>query len=348
MGIPSEAANLLATVKGLFWCCPTCRNFPIGNIKATIKESISQNLSMEEIKNYLNQTINVNISSLKESIMQTIDSKLNETQSRHVSAQPNYVDVVNKQSRIVIKPKNNQNIAQTKTDILTHINPAEENIQLCKVKNIADGGILLTADSCSATRVRDLANERLAEGYEVRELKSGHPKITIVGLSEEYSIEELQHLIRSQNRNIFNDLSELSVIKIWSTKKNANIYQAKLQLDIITFKRIKEHNSRLMVGLDSCNIYDATSITRCFKCNGLGHSQKFCRNSLTCPLCTEPHQVKDCHARVNSYKCVNCCSLNNRLNLNIDTNHAVWNKSVCHSYKQANKRYRADILGSTL
>ncbi|CAG9762684.1 unnamed protein product [Ceutorhynchus assimilis] len=236
---------------------------------------------MDNFKKDLILTINENINKIKDSILQTInasiDGKFLGPQPKEIIPKPSYAEMLcPKQSRIVIRPKDSsQDNTRTKNDILNHIRPADENIQLSRVKHISDGGILLTADSSSVRRVKDIANEKLAEGYEIRELKSALPVVTIIGLTEDYSNEALEHHIRSQNKNIFNNLSELSVLKVWSTKNNADIFQANLQIDTVTFNSLKQHN-RNVVGLDNCNIYDSTSITRCFKCNNFGHSLKYC------------------------------------------------------------------------
>jgi len=330
-----------------------CRSIPYEDIKNTVQKAITQNLNLDEIKRDLQHTFITKLTSVEDSIALTMDTileqKLSNMQPNQVGGTQTYAQVLNsRHSRIVIRPKDNsQDTSRTKNDILSHINPAEENIQLSKVKHIADGGILLTTDPSSVDRVMNLANEKLAGEYDVRELKAALPVVRIVGLSEEYSKDALQHHIKSQNKNIFTNCSDFSVLKIWPTKKNNVIWQANLQLDIVTYNRLKEHN-RIVVGLDNCNIYDSTSITRCFKCNNFGHSIKFCKKDIvSCPLCAEHHDVKECSVQAGSYKCSNCSFLKTKYNLNIDTNHAVWNNSACYAFKQANKSYKAEIFGST-
>ena len=60
--------------------------------------------------------------------------------------QPRYSDILknNTQPASIIQPKNlEQPPSQTKSDILQQINPSQSNIQLSKVKNLKNGGILI-------------------------------------------------------------------------------------------------------------------------------------------------------------------------------------------------------------
>jgi len=43
---------------------------------------------------------------------------------------------------------------------------------------------------------------------------------------------------------------------------------------------------------------------RCYQCYRYGHTQKTCRNTITCPKCSEYHDQEDCTSE--RTKCVNC------------------------------------------
>ena len=47
-------------------------------------------------------------------------------------------------------------------------------------------------------------------------------------------------------------------------------------------------------------------LNQCHKCQKFGHRALNCTNSAQiCPICTDPHQLKDCDNRANE-KCANC------------------------------------------
>lgn len=88
----------------------------------------------------------------------------------------------------------------------------------------------------------------------------------------------------------------------------------------------------------SCNARDWLGITRCFKCQGLGHSAKFCRGeTIYCPFCAQSgHNLETCpneKAGTNP-KCINC----DRANAKSD--HPATSKD-CPSYQKAIDRLRS-------
>lgn len=54
------------------------------------------------------------------------------------------------------------------------------------------------------------------------------------------------------------------------------------------FKRLMRIE-RLYVGVRSCRVMEFTSITRCYKCQGLGHVRKYCRDQERCGHCVGPN-----------------------------------------------------------
>lgn len=47
-------------------------------------------------------------------------------------------------------------------------------------------------------------------------------------------------------------------------------------------------------------------IKQCYKCLRYGHLAKFCKNSVRCSICSEPHSFKDCNENKENAKCVHC------------------------------------------
>ncbi|CAH1115227.1 unnamed protein product [Psylliodes chrysocephalus] len=90
------------------------------------------------------------------------------------------------QSVVVIKLKDaTQNNIQTKADIMSNNNPTKLNIEVSKVKNTRDGGILVGySKNEDASKFKNAANAKLSDAYEVKKIKSRNPKLRTVGMIE--------------------------------------------------------------------------------------------------------------------------------------------------------------------
>nr|CAI5825122.1 unnamed protein product [Callosobruchus analis] len=106
---------------------------------------------------------------------------------------------------------------------------------------------------------------------------------------------------------MFTAISEWKVSKIYPTKKNADVFQATVQVDK---ERILK-NGNLFVALDSCNVFDALVVYRCFTCNEYDHSSRKRKIPVVCPLCAENHELKQCRSK--SQKCSNCTKLRKKI-----------------------------------
>ncbi|CAK9834616.1 Uncharacterized 50 kDa protein in type I retrotransposable element R1DM [Anthophora retusa] len=65
---------------------------------------------------------------------------------------------------------------------------------------------------------------------------------------------------------------------------------------------------RLYVGWSSCKVQDHLVATRCYKCQGYGHTAKHCRSEKeTCGHCAETgHNFKNCPNKGKAAVCSNC------------------------------------------
>lgn len=89
-----------------------------------------------------------------------------------------------------------------------------------------------------------------------------------------------------------------------------------------------------MIVLDNCNIYDGVVINRCYKCNGLSHSNKSCVNISSCPRCAAQHSLKDYKTDDANLKCVNCLK-----------NLTGWDIDNCLAYKNSIRKLKVDLSG---
>lgn len=64
------------------------------------------------------------------------------------------------------------------------------------------------------------------------------------------------------------DDCELPILKVFSTRKKDDLYQAVIQLDRASYEAVI-NSGHIFAGYDSCRVYDAVDVQRCFKCKSL-------------------------------------------------------------------------------
>nr|CAH7723632.1 unnamed protein product [Callosobruchus chinensis]CAH7724844.1 unnamed protein product [Callosobruchus chinensis] len=276
------------------------------------------------------------ISALKTDMTELIATKLKVTEASSGAERKPYSAAVQGKPAVIIKPKDNKQTTQTtKTDMLQHINPASENLQISGVKNIRHGGLLVgcSSDNDSA-KLKKMVTEKLADKYEIKDVSSFSPRIRVSGMSEKPSEVNLVETLRSQNKGIIGDNSRCKILEIKPVRKRNDVFQALLQVDIETYNRIMSvSNGKLLLGYDVCAVFDAVTIKRCFNCSAFSHMSNECKNQqLHCPRCGENHLVKNCKST--TLKCINCIKSNNEKNTSFDVIHAAWDaKCPCYVLK---------------
>lgn len=337
----ADLNSVLNKVPGLTWKCTECARDGM-----VISEDRINNLIDDKLTHLLS-TLTSQFESFKAELLNFTSNKATvNTIQNSTYEPPKYADVLKNKAMpaVIIKPKNQeQNNSQTKTDILQNINPADTNIQITKIKNIRNGGVLIGCNSKDENnRFKKMAEEKLnSNEYEVTEVRGINPRIRVVGMTEKFTEEELINYIKKMNSQLINNTSDCKLIKFYPTKRNNNIFQAILQVDKISYEKVIKAGN-LFIGYDSCSVFDAVEILRCFKCNEFNHSSNFCKKPYTCPRCGENHAVKDCKS--DNLGCVNCIELKSRQNSDISVTHAAWDTNNCAAYILARDKLRSDLL----
>lgn len=335
-----DLVNILSTVTGLTWKCSTCVDNCMlineGKLNELIENKIVSALS----------TLTAEFAILKDELLEKFSVSNNYVTLKQ--SPPKYSEVLRNKTEpaVLIKPKSaGQSNSQTKSDIMQNISPVGSDFQLSKVKHTKEGGILVSCKNKEENeRFKRLAEDKLSNAYEVKELRGINPRVRVAGMSQKFENEELLNIIRKQNGQLINSHSDCKLIKCYPIKKNSSVYQAVLQLDKLTYERVMKAGN-LFIGFDSCRIYNAVEVHRCFNCNGFSHSSKACYKACTCPRCGENHSVKDCKSE--TLVCVNCTALKSNENFaNINVDHAAWDVNKCSAYIQACDNMRTDILAN--
>lgn len=307
----TEYLNLNA-ISGIKWFCNCC--------EVKLSEIVEHN--------------NLNIKALSEALL-LITSKYNELEKKQnmseseVNARtPSYANVVKRApAQIIVKPKgpesNEADRKKTRELIMSQINPDEAKVS--EIANCANNGIRIATNGDSIELIESL-KQSLNDEYEITEANKKRPKIKIVNFVnlKNWDTAAIEDAIKLQNEFIFKDHDLLKIVKCFEHKDNKQKLTLIAEVSVGLYHKLMKAK-KVSIGWCNCFVYDAFSVTRCFKCSRFSHIEKNCKsNKESCPKCAGDHKLKDCKSNV--LKCVNCVNANEQHGKNYDVNHACWSK----------------------
>lgn len=368
LGLTNVEFSMYSKSKNLFYMCDQCKrncdilDKPTLNDYNTNLKSVNEHVlevtdvvgkkldaQLAEFNKLFDDLKTDVLNSIKSQIESTVKeyfktSGMQNTVTRHAGQITTYAGAAGAKSSFLVTPKVTQNSVVTKSDMLHNVNPINTNINLTKVKNARDGGLLISCGSdMEGDKFKEVAAEKLSDKYTINEVSSLNPRIRVVGISEKLEDDVLLNYIKTQNKYMFSDLGDCKIISNVPLKKKKNIYQATIQTDRFTYKNIMEQG-KLFIGYDYCSVFDAIELRRCYKCCGFHHHSNRCTSrDEICPSCAQTHKVADCKSDV--LYCINCHNFKKiNKDCNIDVNHASWDNK-CHVYNLTLERFKNNILG---
>ena len=150
----------------------------------------------------------------------------------------------------------------------------------------------------------------------------------IVGLTEDDSEQSVYQAICKPGRNraienLVNPYS-LRVIEIKPCNKNRHVYRASVVVTEEIWEAILNRmNQKIKIDYLSCSVFLRPNSIRCYKCQRLGHIIQNCTGDITCVVCGEGHDSKEC---TNPPNCINCSKLT------LESNHRAGSPD-CAAYK---------------
>lgn len=291
-------------IKGFKWFCENC----LPNINFTME----MNRKFMEFK----ESIITEINNVK-SILNGHDVKTDKTKN-----ELSYAKAVAGEA-VVIKPKTLQESSKTQEAIRKTLKPASLEVGITQVKNIKDGGVLIKCKSKEETeKVKKAAEKKLGKNYQIKIPEQKNPCFKILDIEENIDASELINCIKKQNTFLRHETLDLKVIAI---KKMKVRYMAIVECDPTTYKRVLEEGSLCIGWSFSCRVFEYIKLFRCFKCGGFNHKAELCTSDVKCLNCgASDHEKKDC---VSDPKCANCVSANQKLNLELNVNHSMFDNT---------------------
>lgn len=253
-----------------------------------------------------NRTINDNTGSVidKVSIEKQCSTK----------SKPSYADTMRQNEPVILViPKQAQTAQVTQKAVMQLMDPLEIPVE--NMRSTGKGTVVLEGNSKQNLElIQKYATEKLGETYEVRLSQLKNPKILISGMTERFSNDVIISNLKRQNPELHE--SDMKVVSTFG-KRALN---AVVEIDGDGFNRIMSSNyKKLRIGWSRCPVKEYVDLLKCYKCQGFSHKSKDCTKKKACKKCAGEHDISDCKSKV--IRCANCIDANDKLNLNLETNH---------------------------
>jgi hypothetical protein len=188
--------------------------------------------------------------------------------------------------------------------------PREEFFNIKKAVNVRGGGVLLVMKAgCEKNKI--LGDKIIKDSnLKVSEPVNVKPKIVIYNVDREISPEQIKEEIYVRNfQNHVNrqkwDKEFNPLFKIGPKDRDRVHWVIECSPEI---RKELINSFKIYIEWTSCKVKDYVSVSRCYKCQALGHVSKYCKKEKdVCSHCaSEGHNFKSCPNTKNGSNCVNC------------------------------------------
>lgn len=215
---------------------------------------------------------------------------------------------------VIIKPKeivgseqqSSENVKKTLKNCISN----EQSLKIKKAVNVRGGGVLLVLNQ-AADRNKVLGEKILQNPlFKVSEPQKIRPKVVIYDVPIDLTPDQIVNDVYKRNFHQiipfdkFKDGFEPSFKVGPKDRKQVHwVCQCSGKVREMLINRAK-----VFIDWISCNVKDYVSIARCYKCQGLGHVGKHCKQqNITCSHCAEVgHEIKTCPNKDQKEVCANC------------------------------------------
>lgn len=349
-----EEYEMVCKKKSIKWFCVTCDQSCIGGGLTRIDSEVqcvieSLNRLKDDVKD-MGAVLNENLAIFKD--QDSSGTKLNKK---------SYASVVKKgklSESLIIESLGDEegeveNYESLKQNVTSKLDPVKLGIGIRKVQACGKGKVMISCNSSQSVEVlRSEAKEVLGKKYQVREQESGwRPRLMVLGLQKNCMDGDEETFV---NNVIEHNKLDTNNDKVF-VKKVISFPDARFPRQVKVVLEVDAESRRRLIGAGILNlkwhtgrVRDHVFVRRCYKCGGYGHTQKDCKNEVSCPDCAGDHDLNDCRARETDMKCNNCMSANKKLGLNLNIHHSSRDHN-CKSYQRQidNLESRINYVGVT-
>jgi hypothetical protein len=169
------------------------------------------------------------------------------------------------------------------------VNVAKLGVRVKKLTRIRNKGIRIEsdqsdlADKLSKCKIFDTE-------FQLKMPEKRNPRMAVYFVNASWDADQLREYLIKQN-----DLTADAPIKFlykFGPRNKPDVHWV-VEVDPISRKKLLE-NGRVYLDFDSCKISDYIRVTRCYNCEGFGHTSLNCKQEVTCAHCAQHHESKSC------------------------------------------------------
>lgn len=309
----------LKNCSGMRWACKDCEK------DTAISESAVKNQSTCKCE----EKINKRIDALERTMKALLEGERTQTQN-----EPPQQRELTWAKVVTIMPKNRKvkEKSNVKEKVRRSIDPA--TIKATEMRETIQGGVKF---KCAANDNNNLEKEikgKLGPNYDITISDQRRPKVMIVGMYDDKNLKSdvLERIIKKQNESLVGENDYLKIVKVSTGRTNVNVKKLIAEVDKETYDRLMEAG-RLCIHWSRCKVLDGVDIMRCYNCSRYSHKGSVCSQEKCCPKCMGNHTLTEHSREEEEEKCINCHEANEKWNLGLITNHAVWSRN-CEVYKR--------------
>lgn len=331
--IKEEHAKLISKYENMGLICNECKSNEVirelKKVKDSLEGCVKSITNQNEIINRQNEIIEEHRKLLEK--LSCIENP---------NAINKYTEICKKShEKILIKPIEKQESKQTMDEVKEKVDPSNLQIGVQSVKNIKDGGIIINcADSQSKEKIKSNI-EDLKTKYSIEEPKMKKPMIIVVDAEEEYvnmDNKEIEECLKKQNEIL--KTCEMKVVRKYLRKIKRNSGNLIIELDGNAYQQVIKMGT-VNCAWRTCKAYEHVNILQCYNCGRYGHKAGKCQQKeATCFRCSKSdHHTRECAEE--KLTCMNCYYAKETLKINVDYEHAAYDKKCPCYMKNVEREY---------
>lgn len=283
-------------------------------------------------ENTLLKQLNKELESKNDLLLNTIDLMKN--------VKPTYADIIskksNKQSKIPDIKIIQKDEKITDDKVTTEVSEIIKNEIILPIEKVIKtknkGTIVKCTNKDDVSTTCDILKNKLGNDFEVSVDKPANPKIKVFGFTSIFkNTEELEQDLNQ--RNFYQFDNKCKVIHYFKYSKNKQGALIELSSDL--YEYLRENKFKIYIGYQCCKVFDAISISLCFKCSGYNHSSKKCTNEVKCAFCAGNHLSTECSSsKIKQVSCANCSYANQNYGKSYNIHHCAGDTQSCEILKK--------------
>lgn len=312
-----------STKKNFMWKCNKCLTVDEANQAATVKDMVSSLL----------ERFNLLESNLESRLKEEINTQVKQEFERLTASQSEeFVKLSASISTIVPDPakastvwNNPAKVEDIKASLMVRPDKDGKPVDREKVKKIIlENGVPVNKVVVSSSgdtfinlpnnKSRDKLRPLLESENEVVLLKKKLPQVSLLGVTDNLTKDDIKLGICSQNEvigNLVKDGHELTVIYTRAPPAGKYFHHVTIRVSSDIRAAIKAGGNKIFLCQKVCTVVDNFHVKRCNKCQSFGHYAATCKEEVpvVCGYCAEHHKSSDCLLRDsarNTHKCINC------------------------------------------